>query len=226
MKYLVLALALIGCAGKNPDLCQIQTPGSNVTVHSYGDSITAGAGASVFCSGYQALFTIGIGANGDDEGISGSTLEAEMPRIVALQAAPQDINTILPGFNNVSLYGSDPSQLQAFHDNLIEALTFLGTQGRFTLVGTTLYASTNMIAADIPNHTNANVDLYVNVIKEVVASLQARGMTNLILVDTNTIYNPDTMSNNNYHPDDYGHSILAQAFLQAYQGVTNVNHAL
>lgn len=34
---LTLAYISIGCAGKNPDLCQIQTPGSTAYVHSFND---------------------------------------------------------------------------------------------------------------------------------------------------------------------------------------------
>lgn len=221
MKYLSFLLIpiLAACGpGKNPDLCQVSNPNSNVTVHSYGDSITAGAGASVFCAGYQADFTNDLGANGDDEGISGSTLNAEMPRILSLQAAPQDIITLLPGFNDVTQFGSDQMHLESFRENLITSLNYLSTQGKMVLVGTTLYASVGMQATQVPLHTNQNVDLYVAVIKDVVTTMISQGKTTLHLVDTNSVYTPDTMTDNNIHPDDHGHAVLANLFLESYEG--------
>lgn len=232
MKYLLCVfLALMGCAENPPPLCQVQTQGSNVYVHSYGDSITAGAGtasiqigqnttSSNFCDGYQALFTAAIKANADNEAISGSTFTSvnEYNRMMALnQEGPDDINTLLPGFNDVSQYGSDQPHLDLFQTDLTVALTHTASMGKMTLVGTTLYMTAQMQIQFWPLHTNANVDLYVTVIKQVVNQLQSQGLP-IYLVDTNAIYDPNTMSSNNYHPDNYGHQILAQAFLSVYQG--------
>lgn len=230
MKLLLgLVLFSIGCAGVPANLCQVKTPGATFMVHSFGDSITGGAGTSGYtignqtsdsdlCLGYQALFTTDIGANDDNQAVSGSTFISinEFTKIMALSGQHQDINTVLPGFNDVTQFGPDADHLSIFEYDLTQALIHLSQNGKMTLVGTTLYATTAMQAVAIPLHTNANVDLYVNTIKQVVNQLQSQGLSNIYLVDTNAIYNPNTMSNNNYHPDNYGHQVLANAFYQAY----------
>ena len=102
----------MGCAGMPADPCKITTPGSQVNVWSFGDSITAGAGAGHACLGYQALFTEDIGGNSQDEGISGSPLTIEFQYIMKLQYSDKiSINTLLPGFNDVSFYGADSTHL-------------------------------------------------------------------------------------------------------------------
>ncbi len=227
MKYLVCLVALVtlNCAGVNPNLCQVQTPGADFTVHSFGDSITAGAGTSPitigqnttnsnFCDGYQALFTEGVQGNDDNEAVSGSTLTSnnEIGRIMALnEESENDINTLLPGFNDVSQFGSDPDHLAQFQADLTEGLTHLASMGKITIVGTTLYVSDEMLPT-VPLHTNSNVDLYVAVIKQVTNLLQSQGLP-IVLVDTNAVYDPNTMSSNNIHPNNDGHRVLANAFL-------------
>jgi lysophospholipase L1-like esterase len=199
-------------------------------VHSFGDSITVGAGADHFCNGYQALFTTTIGANGDDEGISGSMfvtstynimswfVQVPESQVVATnnyKTHDYDINTVLPAYNDVTNFGADPTHLAQFQADLLAALSYTGTLGKMTLVGTTLYAS-DVMQPGIPLHTNANVDQYVAVIKSVVAQVAATGLP-VYLVDTNAIYDPNTMSSNNIHPDNYGHAVIAQAFIEAYE---------
>ena len=221
MKILVMiveGLALIGgtigCGQSvTPSACYVRSD-SNVTVHSFGDSITVGGGASNSCNGYVPLFDRMINATSDNEGISGSPLTDEMSVILGdWSSKQQDISTLLPGFNDVRLYGSDPTHLAEFEQALTLAIQTLANKTRLVLVGTTLYATLLMQQTQIPNQTNANVDLYVNVIKQVISSLS---YPNVVLVDTNAIYNPDTMSDNNFHPDDTGHEAIAQAFYQQY----------
>jgi lysophospholipase L1-like esterase len=244
---ILIGLGLTGCAGVPAPLCQVQTFGSNVYVHSYGDSITAGAGTaqisigsnhstdSDFCYGYQALFTEDIGANADNRGVSGSIFSAEYPSIMAMAAgtatgvginvdAPQDINTLLPGYNDVTNFGSDPNHLAQFQTNLTTALMHIGTLGTMTLVGTTLYMSAVAQPGD-PLHTNATVDLYVAVIETVVAQVQATGLP-VYLVDTNSVYDPNTMSINNIHPDNAGHLVIANEFLKVYQANGGIMYPL
>lgn len=219
MKYLYLALLFLSaCSNQNQHMsvCQVTTPGSQSTIHSYGDSITFGVGATEPCNSYQAVFTADAKADSDDQGIPGSRLDQEMSGIMSLQGQSSDINTLLPGFNDISQFGDDAAHLAQFQILLTNAITALSQQGKFVFVGTPIYASLTMQAALIPQHTNANVDLYVNVIKSVVSTLQAQGLSNVVLVDTNAIFNPETMTYGDFHPDDYGHSVLANAFYQKY----------
>jgi lysophospholipase L1-like esterase len=216
---LFIGVMQVNCGpGTNPPLCQVQTPGANLTVHSFGDSITAGAGASNFCLGYQADFTNSIKANGDDEGISGSTLEQEMPSILAMNPNLNDVTTLLPGFNDVSQFGDDPDHLLQFQFTLTQAIGELASKSRILMVGTTMYATEQMQSQYIPLHTNEAVDLYVEVIKQIVAQVN---LPNVILVDTNHSYDPNTMSSNNYHPDDYGHRVIANLFVISYSNYQN-----
>src|ERR1700677_3694787 len=174
----VLILASLGCAGAPATPCYISTPGSQISVWSFGDSITFGAGAGAACLGYQAILTQDIGGNAHDEGISGTTLDMEFPGIMGLEYSDTvSVNTLLPGFNDVSFYGVDPAHLALFQTDLAQALIHLNGLGKMTLVGTTMYMTGVMQAAEYPLHTNANVDVYVGLIKQTVASLQAQGYT-------------------------------------------------
>jgi lysophospholipase L1-like esterase len=129
---------------------------------------------------------------------------------------PQDINTVLPGYNDVTNFGGDMDHLNKFIQELTVGLTHLGQMGNKTFVGTTLYASTQMQNEQIHFHTNANVDLYVNAIKQVINLLQNQGLP-IYLVDTNAVYDPNTMSTGNIHPNNAGHQVLANAFIQVYE---------
>jgi lysophospholipase L1-like esterase len=215
---LILVLFSLGCAGLPADPCKIITPGSSVNVWSFGDSITAGAGAGHACLGYQALFTEDIGANSQDVALSGTPLTVEFQFIMRLNYSNGiDINTLLAGFNDVSFYGVDPTHLALFEYDLTQSLLHLSSLGKMTLVGTTLYMSPEMQAAHYPMHTNSNVDQYVSIIKQVINQLQGQGFTNLYLVDTNAVFDPMTMSSSDFHPSAYGHQVLANAFNQVYQ---------
>lgn len=207
----------MGCAGMPADPCKIITPGSQINVWSFGDSITAGAGAGHACLGYQALFTEDIGGNSQDEGLSGTPLTLEFQYIMRLNYSDTvSINTLLPGFNDVSFYGVDPTHVALFQYDLTQALIHLNSMGKMTLVGTTLYMSPGMQAEYYPLHTNSNTDQYVNITKQVVSSLQGQGFSNLYLVDTNAVYDPNTMASSDFHPSVYGHQVLANAFYQVY----------
>lgn len=227
---LTLAYISIGCAGKNPDLCQIQTPGSTAYVHSFGDSITAGAGSDHFCNSYQALFTQDVGMNGDNMAVSGSPLVSTVEygnmmamfldngteHVGSFQDSPQDINTLLTGHNDLRLFGMDPDHFATFQQEFIQSLEHLSSLGHMTLVGTTLYI-TDAMQVQFPGWSNANVDTYVAFEKSAVAAMQAQGYP-LVLVDTNAVFDPNTMTTNDVHPNDFGHATLAKTFLSAYQG--------
>lgn len=229
---LILAYISIGCSHNSADLCQVQTPGATAYIHSFGDSITVGGGADHFCNGYQALLTQDLGMNGDNMAVSGSPLVgtpeygAMMKMMLnigtefvgSFESTPSvDISSLLTGHNDIILFGTDAAHFAEFQYEFQESLIHLSSLSKMVLVGTTLYGSDFVLHHQSGNYYRSTVDMYVNAEKAIISSLQAKGYP-LVLVDTNAIFDPDTMTTNDIHPNDYGHQALAQAFFSAYQG--------
>src|ERR1700761_781124 len=198
MKYLILVLGLsmTGCAGSNPPLCQVVTPGAKASVFSFGDSITAGAGASTFCNAWEPEFTAKEGLVNDNLGISGSmmvTAQFDAVNFNLPKITQNDIVTILPGFNDISNFGGDAVHLQEFQDYLYQAAKTLSEHSKMVLIGTPLRASVEMQMTQIPNHTDAVTALYDDAVENVIDQLDADDIDNVYLVDCDAYYNPETM---------------------------------
>lgn len=237
MKYVTLvlfSLILAGCGTNLNQACQVETPGATTTIHSYGDSMTEGEGASNVCLGYQPLMAQELGFNGDNEGYIGSLFYDDtydsptVDQFNSIQfltsladnvtvggertnaAHPWDISTVLPAFNDVSLFSSNLEHLNAVQTKLMLALQRLSTMTRQVYLGTTLYR--------YGYFDSSATDLYVNMEKSVVASLNSQGYTNIYIVNSNQVFNPITMVSQDYvHPNDSGHSAIATEFVQTYE---------
>lgn len=242
MKYLLLILlGLCSACASGSNTCQVVTPGATVTVHSFGDSITQGLGASTPCAAYQPTMTESLSFNGDDQGVSGSLftndgmqtglidqyslsmlLDQNSLNVDLIGATnPQDISTLLPAFNDVTVFGADSTHLGNVQAKLTESIKHLSTLTSMVLVGTTMYMSSYSKSL-YPNHTNANVDLYVSMESQVVSDLRTQGYTNVYLVDVNSIFNPETMTSTDHvHPSDLGHKAIADEFLSVYEAHVN-----
>lgn len=234
MKVLMITLALVlaACGSKNSSPtapvntaaeflgCQTVTPGSSVTLHSFGDSITVGSGAGANwpsvtdnCDGYQTLISQELGVNSDNEGIGGTLMvQTHFDLMMAVQENPQDINTIFSGFNDITNFGGDADHLNQFISDLTLSITRLRAISSAVYVGNPLRVPMSS-QTSMYLHTDANVALYGNAIQQVV---QGFNDPKVVFVDVSSSYDPDTMvSVDGYHPSTIGHQAIAAAFYNA-----------
>lgn len=208
-------------ASAAPQPCPLVWP--NGVLHSFGDSITWGVGATTPCGGYQALLTNYLFYANDNQGISGSMMtDYHYNQMMAVQEKPTDINTLFSGTNDVTRFGNDPQHLALFTQELTTALIRLSNISALVVVAPPIKVPSwamTFYDNNLALHTDANVELYSNAIKQVIKTLD---LSNVIFLDINKVYNPYTMvSNDGEHPSDVGHGIIARAFYQVIYNYQN-----
>lgn len=232
MKYLlVLALGLTACGAKNDSNNNLNSQSTALVqpcplvwgptvLHSFGDSITWGVGASNPCVGYQAWLTTYLFYTNDNQGVSGSLMtNYHYSQMMAVQENPTDVNTVLSGFNDITNFGSDPDHLALFTQELTASLARLSTISALVVVGSQLKIpswSLTFYNNQLALHTDTNVQLYSDAIKQVIATFNN---PKIIFVDLNAVYDPYTMvAQDGQHPNDLGHGVIARAFYSAIIG--------
>lgn len=220
---IIVLITLAGCGNfvvtTQSTVCPetLTSSGSLVTLHAFGDSITAGTGATNG-NGYIYQLTSSLSLNLDQHALGGTpfTHECQYGAMSKFSSPKNDVTTLLIGFNDVSFYGVSELQSGVFQQELTQALIQVTNQGGKVFLGTTLYAPVN---SPFPNHSNENVNAFVTTEKQIITTLREKGYP-VHLVDTNAVYDPTTMvSNDNLHPNDLGHKVIAQAFYNAITGV-------
>lgn len=164
----------------------------------FGDSITAGAGASTPSKAFAALVARAMGLTLDNRAIGGTTLAEQLARaILPTRIIPPNVALLLTGYNDMRR----GTALEEYHVQLAHAVAHLTQDGAQLLLGDCLRMTKAGYAAYGPdfNHgSEARVSSFNGVIH---------------LVGASAAYDPANVSTDLVHPNDAGHVQIARAFL-------------
>lgn len=189
-------------------------PGAATVALFLGDSYTAGTGASATSKRFSSLVSGGRGwleanyARGGTGYLKTSTTNgcglAYCPTFkemaVDAVAARPDIVVVAGGRNDLTLVGTDPTTV---HQAVLDTYATL----RQGLPSARIYAVTPMWDATVPPAVLQTLRSWV------VEAAAANGVTLVDNADTWLVGHPEWITSDNVHPNDAGHSQLAQQLL-------------
>jgi lysophospholipase L1-like esterase len=98
-----------------------------MTMHAFGDSITAGAGASSPANSYIGKLNASLGITIDNAAVSTSMVMDQTPSLYARTISPGDKSIVMLGTNDQAKYDSDPSKRGYYIDGLRAFCARLGS---------------------------------------------------------------------------------------------------
>ena len=176
----------------------------------FGDSITAGAGASTPAAAYANLIGAALGRHVDNRAIGASRIAEQLHD--AIRPAVVDRNDVvlfLTGYNDVRA----GTPLADYQQQLDAALTTLRATAALVAVGTCLRMTPAAYMAYGPQWNHGS-DAAVTAYNASIATTAAAHGCRLATMED---YNPWNTTDDLVHPNDMGHRQIAQAMLAALQ---------
>lgn len=173
----------------------------------FGDSITAGQGASRPARAYVAVVGAALGRRVDNRAIGASRLAEQLDALHATPVLPGDIVLLVTGYNDMRA----GTPLADYRRQLDAALGQLVAASAQVVVGGCLPMTPAGYAAYGPtwNHgSDAAAATYTAIIADVAAAHGCR----FAPMDS---YDPRNVTSDLVHPNDAGHTQIAQAMLRA-----------
>lgn len=166
----------------------------------FGDSVTAGAGASTPDHAYVARIAAQLGYTLDNRAIGGTVLAEQLTRaILPARIRPPDVALLLTGYNDMRA-GTDLARYQA---QLAQAVAHLTQDGARLYLGDCLRMTEAGYAAYGPMWAHGS--------DAAVAAINGA----IHLVGASAAYDPANVVADLVHPNDLGHAQIAAAFVAA-----------
>lgn len=212
-KYLLVLIFLSGCGNAvENSISNSAKTYSNSPIVAFGDSITAGTGAT---KGFVQRIADVTQSQVTNYGIGSSRIDEQIFHIRLISIPKGSIIVFLTGMNDVLRGGDDQTQLDAYIAELKEIMDSWESQGLESYIGLPLKIDYNgLIFAVLSKYpcTAYSSQLYTNAILDLYSSGKYQ---HIHLVNTHDEYLPDDSNNfDGIHPNDIGAQIIANSFLK------------
>lgn len=197
----------------------------DMAIAGFGDSITAGSGASPSSNRWLSQLASGLNATTSNQGISGTVLQNSLSltnngrdRYVAALtgASRQDRIYILYGLNDLRYTASPGSMnLANFVNDYMEVLTGLlsaGYSADAIYIGSPPYITAAGYSVGDPDFTGANTTIHEQYVAAVQDIAESFGVWYAPVYENMKAYGDGCVSGDNIHPNNTGHGIIATAF--------------
>lgn len=178
----------------------------------YGHSWVYGTGAGQHRDGFVGLATRELGLQLNNQAESGSLSTQTAGLVIAQSPAPAEVFVLMTGFNDARLHGPEPAGHHQYEDSLEILLPALHKAAPEAVVLTIEQPHIEVYDGHAPYNraTDVIVDQYNAILRTVAGRFP---FARLVVVEG---WNAATMlADDNVHPNDSGHAVLARSLVRA-----------